>query len=140
MSTFSRGCIKLHSAAVNSSRISLSTIPKSCSIPRFFTSTSIFRSTARKPMPMPTQKVGSKPVSRVKPNITTNPQAFASPVAKTSSGAPKVLKYYSYADILAQKPHTTTLYQAPSHTGFITSSYLSGTFLLGFAGLTCTFS
>lgn len=145
MSAFSRGCINLHSATLNSSRTFLFTAPKSCPNPRFFTSTSLCRSTARKSMPMPTAKAKSKPKPQPKPQPNTKPktatqnQTPALVIPEPPSRSPKLLNYHSYADILAAKPHSTILYQAPSHAGFIGTSYLAGGFLLGFAGLTCTF-
>ncbi|EDN97721.1 predicted protein [Sclerotinia sclerotiorum 1980 UF-70] len=142
MSAFSRGCIKLHSMSLNSSRTFLFKTQKSCPNPRFFTSTSLCRSTARKPMAVPTlktkskQKPQQKPQLNVKSKVATQIQPPTLLAAEPTLGSPKLLNYHSYADILAAKPHTTILYQAPSHTGYIVTSYLAGTFLLGFAGLT----
>lgn len=140
MSAFSRGCIKLHSATLNSSRNFLLTSPKSCPTPRFFTSTSLCRSTARKPMAMTTPKPKSKPQPKPNPKVATQSQSPALVAADSAPRPPKILNYHTYADILAAKPHTTILYQAPSHVGYITTSYLAGFFLMGFAGLTCTFT
>ncbi|QSZ34894.1 hypothetical protein DSL72_007755 [Monilinia vaccinii-corymbosi] len=136
MSAFSRGCIRLHSATLNSSRTFLFTSPKSCPTPRFFTSTSLCRSTARKPMTISTPKAKPKAQIQPKQKVATQPQPPALVVADSPTRSPKLLKYHTYADILAAKPHTTILYQAPSHTGYITSSFLAGLFLLGFASLT----
>ncbi|KAF7930773.1 hypothetical protein EAE99_004023 [Botrytis elliptica] len=135
---FSRGCIKIHSTTLSSSRAFLFITPKPCRNHRLFTSTSLCRSTARKPMAMPTAKVKSKPKPQLKakPGVATQIKSPELVVAKPPSLAPKPLKYHSYADILAAKPHTTILYQAASHTGYIVTSYIAGTFLLGFAGLT----
>jgi hypothetical protein len=96
-------------------------------------------------MPMPTAKAKAKPKpkpqpkfqSQTKPKVATQIQTSALIAAEPPPS--KLLNYHSYADILAAKPHTTILYQAPSHAGYIATSYLAGSFLLGFAGLTCTF-
>lgn len=92
-------------------------------------------------MAVPTAKAKSKPKPQLKakPKVTAQIQTPELVVAEPPSLAPKPLKYHSYADILAAKPHTTILYQSASHTGYIVTSYIAGTFLLGFAGLTCTF-
>ncbi|RAL59504.1 hypothetical protein DID88_006617 [Monilinia fructigena] len=138
MSAFSRGCIKLHSATLNSSRSFLLTSPKSCPTPRFFTSTSLCRSTARKPISITTPKPKLKPQPQLKPKpkVATQSQSPALVTVDSAPRPPKILNYHTYADILAAKPHTTILYQAPSHVGYITTSYLAGFFLMGFAGLT----
>ncbi|KAM3070341.1 hypothetical protein ACMFMG_010172 [Clarireedia jacksonii] len=126
MSAFSRGLLNLQAQSLrfNSQRIFLFP-PKSCSHaqpnPRFFTSTSILRA-AKKPLP----KAKSKPVAASSTKLSV---IQPSPVLKSST-------YQSYADALALKTHSTLLYEAPSHRGFILSSYLGGTFCLGFGALT----
>jgi hypothetical protein len=127
MSAFSRGLLNLRaqSMRVNPSRIFLFS-PRSCSHaqqkPRFFTSTSILRA-AKKPLPKPKAKPKVAPSTKL---------AVVQP--------PPVLKpttYQSYIDALALKSHSTLLYEAPSHGGFIIGSYLGGTFCLAFGALTC---
>lgn len=67
----------------------------------------------------------------VQVSLRTTPIVSRPSISGTSSTAPST--YNSYQELLAKKSHPTLLYQAPSHTLFLISSYSASFFCFGYA-------
>lgn len=101
MSAFSRGCFLRHQCAFGARAFQ----PRIRSQPRFFSYAPILRAAN-----------GSKRVApKGKPSYA--------PENATATTPPPSRVYQSYANILAQKPHPTLLYQAPSSSMFMLACY-----------------
>ncbi|RFU31772.1 hypothetical protein B7463_g4542, partial [Scytalidium lignicola] len=77
-----------------------------------------------------------KAQSKVQHVLPPKPKPSSSSIpslSKTKPTAPPV--YQTFAATLAQKPNPTLLYQAPSHTLFIFSSYTAAAFFFSYAGI-----
>jgi hypothetical protein len=122
MSAFSRGCLLRHHHALTPRTIHLFFPSKSFQSPRSFSSSPLLLA-AKKARPPQTTRLT---LPKSKPSFT--PTKSAPP----STNAPT---YYSYATTLAQKSHPTLLYQAPSQTIFIVSSYSASVFCLSYAAI-----
>lgn len=122
MSAFSRGCLFRRQSPFTMRTIHFFLPSNRVPNTRFLSSSSILRAvtktanTAKKTAPSITLK---QALPKGKPSF-----------APTPSQPPT---YQSYAQILALKPHPTLLYQAPSHTAFILSSYVTAGFCFTYA-------
>jgi hypothetical protein len=75
----------------------------------------------------------ARPSNTVKKSLSINKPSHT-PTKSTPS--PPLAAYQSYASKLAQLSRPTLLYQAPSHTGFIISSYTAGALCITYAVVT----
>jgi len=102
MSAFSRGCFLRRQCAIGARAFQA---PRTSCQPRFFSSAPILRAA----------KVPKRAVPNGKPSYA--------PTNATATTPPPTRVYQSYANTLAQKLHPTLLYQAPSSTMFMVTSY-----------------
>lgn len=117
MSAFSRGCLPRHRFGLNLYQSSHPSRP-----PRFLSGSCILRAANNPKVVMPK--------TQVRP-----PRTSSSTVKAT--GKDPVRVYRSFAEALARKSQPTSLYEAPSHTMFISTSYSAAALFLGFCG--CSF-
>lgn len=83
--------------------------------------------------------LSSSSILRATTKAKVSPKAMKAVLNKqlvTPSSGLKPDGYQSFAGILASKPHTTLLYQAPSHTGLFIACYGTSLFCLTYAGFT----
>ncbi|KAH8815898.1 hypothetical protein F5884DRAFT_665298 [Xylogone sp. PMI_703] len=90
-----------------------------------FSTSTLLRAVKRAQSKTPQHVLPSKSTSKPTPSTSTT----------TSKPKPSVLTYQSFAANLAQKANPTLLYQAPSHTLFMISSYSAATFFFSYAGI-----
>ncbi|KAH7360438.1 hypothetical protein BKA65DRAFT_493128 [Rhexocercosporidium sp. MPI-PUGE-AT-0058] len=125
MSAFSRGCLLRHQCAFKTPRTAHFFLSKSYEQPRFFASTTSMQATKK--------FRSSQPIKQVMPKKKTS-NASSSPPTPTQAPAPIVpIGYKSYAMSLAEKPHSTLLYQAPSHTVYMLTCYGTAGFCFAYA-------
>ncbi|TVY80718.1 hypothetical protein LSUE1_G005760 [Lachnellula suecica] len=121
MSAFSRGCLLRHQFAIRP-RIQP---PHASYQPRFFSSVPILRASRGSKIVAPKGKTIPSSIP------ATNPKA---PIPARSSGVAR--SYESFANTLAKRAHSTLLYEAPSHTMFMITSYGAAGLFLGYGGYT----
>jgi hypothetical protein len=124
MCSFSRGCFLAQQWAFRTPRtLRVFSISKSFQQPRAFSSGIVFQA-LKKARPLPALRRASP----------TNKPAFSPNKSPALTPPPSI--YQPFASTLAQKSHPTILYEAPSHTLFIVSSYAGAIFCFGYATFT----
>lgn len=113
MSSLSRGCIRLERQFTSSIPHFTSYTPTRAQA-RFLTSSPILRFAAK-------ARSSKSPKKTIPITPAPNARKAVQPI------------YATYAQTLAQKPHPTLLYQAPSHTVFLLSSYSGAFFCFTYA-------
>ena len=116
MSFFSRDCLLRHRFPFQTTQ----------ALQHFFPQPNAARKLSSSPLLCAIKKAGKPSPPKSKPSFTPT---------RTSPGSQLSPTYKSYADILALKSHPTLLYEAPSHTLFMLSSYAAGAFCLAYSGL-----
>ncbi|TVY47600.1 hypothetical protein LOCC1_G002345 [Lachnellula occidentalis] len=113
MSAFSRGCFLRHQCAFGARAFQP---PRTSCQTRFFSYAPILRAA----------KGPKRVVPKAKPSYE--------PAKATATAPPPTRVYQSYANMLAQKLHPTLLYEAPSSTMFMVTSYGAALILMACGG------
>ncbi|KAE8451990.1 hypothetical protein EG329_002155 [Mollisiaceae sp. DMI_Dod_QoI] len=123
MSAFSRGCLLRQQCAIKSPRTTnLFLQPVNSSTPRFLRTTSLLYAARKSRSATP----ATKPKTSLPSKLSFTPTK-ASPTSVSTI-------YSTYAQTLAQKPHPTPLYEAPSQIAYIISNSTTALFCFAWSG------
>ncbi|KAK0112980.1 hypothetical protein ONS95_014694 [Cadophora gregata] len=132
MSAFSRGCLLRHQCAYKIPRTAhFFLLSTSYQQPRFISSTTLLQAAKNVRSSTPLKKV----IQKKKPSSTPLKSASTVKASAPPAPTPAPLVYKSYATSLAEKTHSTHLYEAPSHTVYILTCYGTAGFCFTYAAI-----